>query len=66
MDLKISRYKRTGEVFDVEFEGLEIPKVGKASFTFSPEQNPTFEIEIDHDRDGFFDSHRLPDFLEVK
>ena len=33
---------------------------------FSPEQNPTFEIEIDHDRDGFFDSHRLPDFLEVK
>ena len=66
VDLKVSRYKRTGEVYDVEFEGLEIPRNGKASFAFSPEENPTFEIGIDRDRNDIIDSHRLPDFLEVK
>ena len=66
VDLKISRHKRTGEVYEVEFNMLEIPRKGKASFVFSPEQNPTLEIGIDHNRDGIFDSHRLPDYLEVK
>ena len=62
VDLKISRYKRTGEVYDVEFDGLEIPRKGKASFTFSPEQNPNFEMEIDHDHNGIFDYRVSPDY----
>jgi len=65
VDLRISRHKRTGNVCEAEFNGMEISKKGKASFTFSPEQNPTLEIGIDHNRDGIFDSYRLPDFLEV-
>lgn len=66
VDLKISRNTSTGEFYHVEFDRLNIPKHGNASFHFSIEQNPTFEIGIDKNRDGFSESYRLPDSLEVK
>lgn len=66
VDLKISRHKRKGEIYEVEFNSLEIPRNGKASFTFSPEKNPSFEIGIDHDMDGLFDMHKLPDYVEFR
>jgi len=62
VDLKISRQKRTGKVYDVAFDSLEIPKNGKATLRFSPEQNPNLEMEIDHDQDGIFDYHVSPDY----
>ncbi|MFO0793528.1 MAG: hypothetical protein U0586_05635 [Candidatus Brocadiaceae bacterium] len=66
VDVKISRQTSTGEACSVEFDGLNIPKRGKASFNFSLNQNPMFEIGIDNNLDGFYDSHRLPDHIEVK
>ncbi len=63
VDLKISSHKKTGESYDVEFDWLEIPKNGKATLMFSPEQNPRFEMEIDHNRDGIFDYRVLPDYV---
>ncbi|MBI4008263.1 MAG: Vps62-related protein, partial [Planctomycetes bacterium] len=66
VDLRIGRYKRTGEAYEVEFKGLKIPKKGKASFTFSPEMNQRLEIGIDNERDGILDSYKLPDYLEIK
>ncbi|TVL98778.1 MAG: hypothetical protein CV087_20540 [Candidatus Brocadia sp. WS118] len=66
VNLKISRHTRKGEIYEVEFNSLAIPRNGKASLTFSPEQNPSLEIGIDHDMDGYFDSHRLPDYFEIK
>ena len=63
VNLKISRYKRTtGEVCDVEFDWLEIPKNGKATLRFSPDENPNLEMEIDHDQDGIFDYRVSPDY----
>ena len=44
VDLKISRHKKTGEVYEVEFDWLEISKNGKATLRFSPEQNPNLEM----------------------
>ena len=66
VEVRISRRKMTGEVYEVEFNGLEIPKEGQASFTFSPEQNPHFEITLDHNLDGVIDSHRLPDSIVIE
>ena len=66
VDVRISRRKKTGEVYEVEFNMLEIPRKGKASFTFSPEQNPTLEIGIDHNLDGVVDSHRFPDSIVIE
>lgn len=66
VNLKISRHKRRGGIYEVEFNNLEIPRNGKASFTFSPKQNPGLEIGIDHDMDGLFDMHKLPDYVEFR
>jgi len=62
VDLKISRYKKTGEVYKVEFNWLEIPKNGKATLRFSPDENPNLEMEIYHDHNGIFDYRVSPDY----
>jgi len=63
VNLNISRFKRTtGEVFDVEFDWLKIPRKGKATLRFSPDENPNLEMEIDHDHNGIFDYRVLPDY----
>ena len=63
VNLKISRFKRTtGEVCEVEFNWLEIPKNGKATLRFSPDENPNLEMEIDHDHNGIFDYRVSPDY----
>ena len=67
VDLKISRFKRTGEeYYEVEFNNLRIPRRGKASLVFSPEQNPRFKIGIDRNNDGKIDRYKLPDTLMTK
>lgn len=66
VDLRISRYKKSKEMYEVEFKGLDITRTGKASLTFSPELNPNFEMKIDKDPEGYYESYKLPDCLEVK
>lgn len=62
VDLKINRYKKTGEVYEVEFNWLEIPKNGKATLRFSPDENPNLEMKIDYDYDGISDYRVSPDY----
>ena len=66
VDLIISRYKSTGEVYDIEFNWLEIPKNGKATLRFSPDENPNLEMEIDHDHNGIFDYRVSPDYVKFR
>ena len=66
VDLTINRYKSTGEVYDIEFNWLEIPKNGKATLRFSPEQNPNLEMEIDNDHNGIFDYRVSPDYVKFR
>ncbi|MCR4321148.1 MAG: hypothetical protein NUV74_12535 [Candidatus Brocadiaceae bacterium] len=40
VDLKISRHKKTGEVYEVEFNWLEIPKNGKATLKIFSRTKP--------------------------
>nr|CAJ74671.1 unknown protein [Candidatus Kuenenia stuttgartiensis] len=65
--LKISRYNRdTKEVCEVEFDWLEIPRNGKATLRFSPDENPNLEMEIDHDLNGIFDYRVSPNYVEFR
>jgi hypothetical protein len=66
VDLMISMRKETGEEYVVGFDGLRIPRRGKATLVFSPEQNPQFKIGIDRNNDGKIDRYKLPDTLMTK
>ncbi len=46
----------------MEFDKLNIPKKGKATLRFSPDENPNLEMEIDHDNNGILDYRVSPDY----
>lgn len=53
-------------MYDIEFNWLEIPKNGKATLRFSPDENPNLEMEIDHDHNGIFDYRVSPDYVKFR